>query len=182
MSRFTALPLNGERPSAVQYFSDQDFLIWGGRRIAGWHRDFMFLDQTLNSAPVFPRCLRCPGNVPCMGRKQLTDVFVLKLRHGDGLQRLKAVAARRGGGLWKLNLSTLDHRMLGQDDGALDDVFQLPHIAWPFVERQFLHRRRSEAFGGSPGLGREPGDEKARQQRNVPSPLAKWRQGDARRY
>ena len=57
----------------------------------------MSLDQTLKSSSVYPRLLRRPGDVALIGLKQLTNEFVFKVCHGDGLQRLEGAFADGSG-------------------------------------------------------------------------------------
>ena len=59
------------------------------------------------------------------------------------------------------------HVALGHDNGALDHVLQLPHVARPMKPLQHLHRRGDDGFGRAAlGLG-EFFQEIIDQQRNV---------------
>ncbi len=61
-----------------------------------------------------------------------------------------------------------------QNDGTLDDVGQLPDIAWPVVQHEELHCLRGEALGRLVHLVTEALQEVVGQEGDVLAALAQW--------
>ena len=67
-----------------------------------------------------------------------------------------------------------------EDDRALDDVLELPHIAGPPVGHQLAHTRRVNAAIMSAGALPVALREVLHQQRDVLPPIAQWRHLDGK--
>ena len=89
-----------------------------------------------------------------MDAQQPADIAFFKLVNGLGLQLLKALVFGRGfGGVPGPDVFWSQNGVIGEDNGALDHIFQFPHVARPVVINELLKRLRRELARGRAKLG-----------------------------
>src|SRR5690606_29017451 len=88
---------------------------------------------------------------------------------GDGPDGLFA-AGGAGEDLWEI--MRLEEGAVGQDDGAIDGVFQLPDIAGPVIAGEQVHGMGRDAQNALAGFGGAAGDEMLDEAREVFHALA----------
>src|SRR5258706_2662490 len=124
--------------------------------------------------------LGCAGEAVTVLRKRIENEFALKIRH-DFIDRLP------GGNHRELALAQagfqMEFREVGgmnlvggfKDDGALDDIAQLAHVAWPMMAQQLLLGGDGKAFELLVHHGIELSEEMIGQQQDIPASLAQRR-------